>query len=122
MGRVILRPTVPSDLCTVIGEALPFRIKALTVEADGRVLGVGGIGFPPNGPVIAFVQAAPDAHKYPVSFHRAGLAAMKMIRESGVAEVIAQAHDDDPTAIRWLLRLGFEETNIGEMRIFKWRR
>jgi hypothetical protein len=135
MPRVTLRPTIPEDLPFLIGEPLPYRIRAITAVLttddkregtdDGgqkdscpfsavcplssdKVIGIGGIAFPPDGPVWAFVQQAPDAKKYPVAFHRAGLMAMKMIRESGVMEVVATADADNEAAVRWLRRLGFE--------------
>jgi hypothetical protein len=121
--KVTLRPTRPEDLCAVIGEPLPFRIRAITVLDGDKVLGIGGIGFPPNGPVIAFVQQAPEAKKYKVSFHRAGLMAMRMIRESGVAEVVATADADDPAALAWLERLGFRSVQeLGTRALFSWRR
>jgi hypothetical protein len=115
--KVIIRPTVPSDLPAVIADPLPCRIRTLTAvlqpSADGggeeTVLGVGGIAFLPGG-VEAFVQAAPDAHSFPVAFHRAGLMAMKMIRGSGVREVAASCDADNPPAVRWLKRLGFVES------------
>jgi hypothetical protein len=134
MPRVILRPTIPEDLPFLIGESLPCRIRAITAvltddgpqetddrgrknnrpssvacapSSDGKVIGIGGIAFPPDGPVWAFVQQAPEAKKYPVAFHRAGLMAMKMIRDSGVAEVVATADADNAAAVRWLKRLGF---------------
>lgn len=125
MPRVVLRPTVPSDLPTVIGEPLPYRIRALTVTVDGAVVGVGGIAFPPGGMPVAFVQQAIDARKYPIAFHRAGLAAMAMIRESGLARVMASAKADDPRALRWLARLGFTRAPIageGGEALFIWSR
>ena len=125
MIRVTIRPTRPEDLSAVVGEPLPFRIRALTVLDGDRVLGVGGIGFPPHGSPIAFVQQAPDAHKYPVSFHRAGLAAMRLIRESGVAEVLSTADPDNPKALRWLERLGFtlaSHQSVPGRVLYVWRR
>ena len=101
MGRVILRPTILSDLPYAIGEPLPYPIRAITATVDGRVIGLGGIAFPPQGPAIAFAQlaprptvsrcsdsndvsqATPEAKRYPVAFHRAGLLVMAMIRELG---------------------------------------
>lgn len=109
MPRVVIRPTRPSDLKHVIGEPLPYRIKTLTAEIDGKILGIGGIAFPPGGMVEAFVQQAPEAKNYPFAFHRAGLMAMKMIRESGVREAVASCDKDNPVAVRWLKRLGFVE-------------
>jgi hypothetical protein len=121
--KVTFRPTRPEDLSAVIGEPLPFRIRAITVLVGDTVLGIGGIGFPPNGPVIAFVQQAPEARKYKVSFHRAGLMALRMIRESGVAEVVATADTDDPAALAWLKRLGFRPVRVvGTRVLFSWRR
>jgi hypothetical protein len=116
--RVELRPTVAADLPQVIGEPLPHRIRAITALADGRVLGIGGIGFRPDGAVIAFVQMAAEARKYPAAIHRAGLAAMRMVRASGVPRVLAEAQPGNPAAARWLERLGF--TRLGD--VYVWRR
>lgn len=120
---VTIRPTVSADLAQVVGEPLPFRIRAITVLDDTRVLGIGGIGYAPDNAVIAFVQQAPDAKRYPVSFHRAGLAAMQMVRDAGIAEVHASASTDDPAAVRWLMRLGFGLVAVsGGKALFIWRR
>ncbi len=125
MSRVTIRPTIPDDLKYVVGEFLPFRIRALTVLDGDRVLGVGGIAFPPNGTPIAFVQQAPEAKRYPVAFHKAGLAAMRMIRESGVAEVLSTANPENPKALQWLERLGFilaEHQSVPGRALYVWRR
>lgn len=125
MPRVTLRPTIAADLPHLIGEALPFRIKAFTVLADDRVIGIGGVGFPPGGPPIAFVQQAPGAKKFPVAFHKAGLAAMHMIRDSGLDEVLATADADDDAALRWLDRLGFARAPVQVIEgriLFIWSR
>jgi hypothetical protein len=136
MPHVILRPTVPQDLPFLIGEPLPYRIRAITAvlmagdeHADAHdhdastgvaarerpdgpsIIGIGGIAFPPEGPVMAFVQQAPEAKRYPVAFHRAGLMAMKMIRELGLREVVATADAASAPALRWLRRLGFVESD-----------
>lgn len=142
MRRVILRPTVLSDLPHAIGEPLPYRIRAITVLVEGRVIGLGGVAFPPRGPAIAFVQlvparshspradndtpqAVPEARHYPVAFHRAGLMVMTMIRAWGIQEVIATADAGSAVAVRWLKRLGFEPTDsqpIDGKVLFMWRR
>jgi hypothetical protein len=141
MSKVILRPTVGADLSHVVGELLPCRIRAITAVVDGRVIGVGGIAFPPHGPVIAFVQLAPlpsadmrddlaeqpvpEARRFPIAFHRAGLMAMDMIRESGVHEVVATADADSVVAARWLRRLGFriaQSQRIDGRTLFVWTR
>jgi hypothetical protein len=131
-SKITLRPTVPADLPHVIGEPLPWRIRTITALADGRVIGLGGVAFPPGSPAIAFVQLAPapdggspEARRYPLAFHRAGLMAMDMIRASGVAQVIATADPGSPAAVRWLKRLGFaaaERQDIAGRVLFVWNR
>src|SRR5215468_2951761 len=98
MPKVTLRPTIAADLPHVIGEPLPYRIRAITALVDDRVIGMGGIAFPPHGPAVAFAQlvpsspnqdgtadrdehagSTPEARRYPVAFHRAGLMVMEMI-------------------------------------------
>jgi hypothetical protein len=143
MPQVTLRPTILADLPHVIGEPLPYRIRAITALIDDRVIGMGGIAFPPDGPAIAFVQLAPssreetvgasepaaaslpEARRYPVSFHRAGLMAMEMIRTSGVTHVVATADARSDVAVRWLKRLGFqpaEHQQIAGKLLFVWKR
>jgi hypothetical protein len=122
---VRLRPTIASDLPYVVGEPLPFRIRAITMLADDRVIGLGGIAFPPHGPVIAFVQQTAEARTYPVAFHRAGLMAMQMIQQSGLSEVIATTDRDSPRAIRWIERLGFVRAAaqlLPNKWLFEWTR
>lgn len=128
MPKITLRPTIPADLPHVIGEPLPYRIRSITALVDDRIIGMGGIAFPPHGPAIAFVQLVPsqgkgaatvcegdrtatkipEARRYPVAFHRAGLMAVEMIRTSGVRQVLATADADSDVAVRWLKRLGFQ--------------
>jgi hypothetical protein len=145
MSRVTLRPTIAADLADVIGEPLPFRIRAITALVEGRVIGIGGIAFRPQGPAIAFVQLAPssrnqegepgygrgaaesipEAKRFPVAFHRAGLKAMAMIRASGTEQVIATADAGSDVAMRWLRRLGFkpaDDQRIEGKVVFIWRR
>lgn len=123
--RVTLRPTIPSDLPAVIADPLPHRIQAITMLADDRVIGIGGIGFRPDGIAEAFVQQLPEAKQYPVACHRAGLMAMKMIRESGLRRVVATTGADYPTGQRWLERLGFTRWAIQDCPgkvIYTWER
>ena len=141
MPQVTLRPTILADLPHVIGEPLPYRIRAITALIDDRIIGMGGVAFPPHGPAIAFVQLAPsstedgegehggasipEARRYPVAFHRAGLMAMEMIRASGVSPVVATADAGSDAAVRWLKRLGFrpaEDQRIAGKVLFVWNR
>ncbi len=115
--RVTLRPTQADDIPHCIGEPLPYRIRAITALVDDRVIGLGGIGFRPDGYVIAFAAILPEARKYPAAIHRAGRMAVDMMRRSGIPMVVAEAQPGNPAAARWLLRLGFKREHNG----FVWR-
>lgn len=120
--RVELRPTIAADLPFCIDRPLPHRIKALTALVDGAVIAIGGIGYRPDGTVIAFMQGGEELRKYPRAVHRAGKLGMALIRRSGAPYVLAEAQDNNPAAERWLLHFGFEPTEFGGQRAFIWRR
>lgn len=105
--RIALRPTLASDLAYVTHETLPIRIRAITALAGDRVLGIGGIGYRADGVVIGFAALNEEFRRYPHALHRAGLAMMKVIRESGVPRVIALAQRGVGASERWIERLGF---------------
>ncbi len=105
----------------LIGEPLPFRIRALTAHVGDQVLGIGGLGYLPDGVVGAFVVMSEEGRKYPVAIHRAGLAAMEMIRASGERRVIALADHFVPAAERWLERLGFEAVTVDGVTAYVWQ-
>ncbi len=92
--RVVLRPTRPADLSAVIGEPLPFRIRTITAELDGQVLGIGGLAYRPEGVVEVFSQITPEGRRYPVALHRAGLAVMAMLRSTPIKTAIATTNAD----------------------------
>jgi RimJ/RimL family protein N-acetyltransferase len=122
---VTIRPTVAADFDHLVHRPPPFRLRALTVLDGDRVLGIGGVALPPHGTPLAFVEQAPDAKRYAISFHRAGLLAMRMIRDLGLNEVTATCDPDDPAALRWLARLGFvlsDAQPIDGRVLFVWRR
>lgn len=118
--RIRLRPTVPADLAQVTHEPLPIRIRAITALEGDRVLGVGGIGYRPDGVVIGFAAINDEFRRYPAAIHRAGLAMMQVIRESGTHRVIALAAPQIDAAERWLERLGFRPIETGDRKVFVW--
>lgn len=120
--RVTLRPTIAADLPFIIGEPLPHRIKAITALAGDRIIGLGGLGFRPDGTVIAFAQFADEAKKYPAAIHRAGVMGMKLIRESRLPLIVAEAQPDNPAAERWLEHFGFRPVEIDGRKAFVWKR
>jgi hypothetical protein len=99
---VTIRPAVAADLAAVATEPLPYAIRAITLEIDGKVMAVGGLAFPPGDVAWAFVDQVPELARYPVTIHRAGIAGMELIRGSGLSEVVATADSANPKALRWL--------------------
>src|ERR1700722_340584 len=100
--RVTFRPTVAADIDELVNEPLPHRIRAITAVAGDKVLGIGGLGYRPDGTVIAFAVITEEFRQYPAAVHRAGLMGMKLIRDSGVSTVFAEAQVDNLTAEPWL--------------------
>lgn len=121
---ITLRPAVAADLDGLIDRPLPFRIQAMTMERDGTVLGVGGLGFRPGHDPELFLASRPEIRRYPVALGKAGLAVMDMVRRLGVARVLATADPEVTAAVRWLIWLGFDPVAhdpTGDI-VFVWHR
>lgn len=125
---MVLRPTLAADLPSCIAEPLPHRIRCISAVIPGeepgteRVIGIGGIGYRPDGTVVAFAQLMPEFLQYPRAVHRAGRAGMALIRKSRVPTVIAETDPGNAAAARWLLHFGFVAREVGGHKVFVWRR
>lgn len=87
--------------------APPVRVLAIAGKVDGRVIAIGGIAIRPNGVKQAFADIGPEARKYPITLHKAGLATIALAKKHGMRELRAVAAEPKEAAVRWLLRLGF---------------
>ncbi len=116
--RVEIRPSQPEDFLELVGRLPPCRTMSLTATLGGRVLGIGGLVFA-GGDVGAWVHMTDEARRFPFAIHRAGVAAIAMMRRARVRCVYASAQPDNPAAERWLKRLGFRR-DAAESR-FVWR-
>lgn len=123
MGRVVLRPATAADFAALTDEPLPWRVRATAAEVDGKLLGVGGLSFPPNadGTVIAFVHTNDEARKYPVAMHRAGLQTMATARQLRIRKVVALADKNIDRAAPWLERLGFKKMIVKGEGVWVWQ-
>ena len=115
-----LRPSVRADFDELIAVPLPYRCLALTALDAGKVIGVGGFCFFPDGTARAFVHTAPGAHRYAVTFHRAGLRIMQEARRRGLRRIVATADEKQPRAGPWLARLGFKPQTIAGYEVWVW--
>lgn len=119
--RVVLRPATLGDFEELIDEPLPWRVRATAAEIDGKLLGVGGLAFLPDGTVGAFVHVADEARKYKIAMHRAGLQTMADARALGLQRVVALADKDIERAVPWLERLGFKKMIANGEGVWVWQ-
>lgn len=112
-------PATLDDVESIIGRKPEWRVRGIAARLDGKAIGVGGAVYKPDG-VWAFVAMKPEARKYPVATHRAGLMAIKLFRELGLSRVVALAEDGIVPAERWLLRLGFKRNTEDGITTFIW--
>lgn len=121
MIPVVIRPATLKDFQDMIGEPLPYRVRAFAVELDGKVLGVGGLAYLPNGTIGAFVHMAEGARRYRLALHRAGLRTMDEARRLGIRRVVAMAEPGVEPAARWLERLGFRPMSVDGETVYAWQ-
>jgi hypothetical protein len=122
MAGFTLRPTVRADFDVLECKALA-RVKAVTgIDADGNIVGFGGVAYLSNGEVMAFTELTALAKASPVSLHKAALRVIREAKESGVKELVAISdYERSKDAGRWLARLGFfPEDRLGKL-VWVWK-
>lgn len=119
---VTVRPATGADFEAFDRPLPPFRVRAWAAEIDGRVIGLGGLGFPPGGPPLAWVDIDEEARGYPVALHKTGRAFMAYVRELGIPRVVATCDPQSEAANRWLRRLGFTDTGLlaDDRKVYAW--
>ena len=117
-----LRPTVRADF-NALGIPALARVKAVTgVDADGNIVGFGGIAYLPNGKVMAFSELKESAKASPVSLHKAALRVIREAKEAGVKEMVAFSdYERSKAAGRWLARLGFFPEDRLDKLVWVWK-
>jgi len=120
VSKVVLRSATRADVDLMIAD-LPFRIRGYAAELDGKLLGLGGLAFFPNGSVGAFLMMNEGAQRYKMSLHKAGLKVIEDARRLGIKRVVAMAQPGVEPAVRWLKRLGFEEMTVDGETVFAWQ-
>ena len=121
MDKVIIRPSIPADFKQIEKE-LPFRVKSLTGLVGDRVIGVGGIGYMPNGGKQGFTYLSDEARKnYPKELHFTAKRFLKQMKEEGVRKIVALADMEmSPAAERWHKYLGFEMIEADGEKVWLW--
>ena len=115
-AALIVRPASREDLISYCGnDGKGPSIKAVCAEMDGKIIGVGGLAFK-AGMVVAFTDISEEARPFKTAIHRTAVRFLKEARKKH--RIIYAEMSDEPTARKWLLRLGAEEIHKG---VFAWR-
>jgi hypothetical protein len=117
-----LRPTVRSDFDELHCLALT-RVKAMTgVDAEGNIIGFGGVAYLKNGQVMAFSELTEKAKESPVSLHKAALKVIRDAQAEGIKEMVALAdYERSLAAGKWLARLGFVLEERAGKTLWVWK-
>ena len=120
--RAVIRPAVRADFDALTDGPRPYRVRAVAMEVDGRVLAVGGLAYLENGVVGAFMQGLDEARDYPVSLHRAGKMMMAEAERLGIRRLVAMADKSVEAAERWMLRFGFKPEQHDGVTVYVWHK
>ena len=124
-GRTMdqIRPATAADVQASDDRPIPYRLQAVAVEdRAGRLLGVGGIAFQPNG-LTAFLDIAPDVdpRRHRRAIVKAGRRVMALAAASG--RPIFVARDPHSAGSETLLtHFGFVPVDAAdEQEIWLWQ-
>ena len=87
----------------------PYRCRAYAVKKDGRVVGIGGLGFPQGGPVWMWAEITDELRAHPVALHKVGKRVVADAEAMGIRRMYATTAMGFDAAERWIKRLGFTE-------------
>src|SRR4051812_21119541 len=106
-----IREATRADLEEFCAGRLGPSVKAIAAVLDGRVIGVAGLAFK-DGVVVAFCDTTDELKRFRTFLHRRAVAFMREAR-AGHRMIYAQMSHEEPTAKRWLTRLGFTPVDEG---------
>lgn len=100
-----LRPATADDIAKLYGAPPAVPVRMLVLEQDGEPTAIGGMAWS-DGDVLAASRLTPQANRRQVV--RAARAVMEMIDRSGERLIIARPDPNEPSARRFLARMGFQ--------------
>lgn len=118
---VTLRPGTREDIIALLGSPPDYRCKVVAAECDGKVIGLGGIVYCPDG-LHASMVITDQFRASKFALHRAVARWMKneTIR-SGYRRIVAHAEPGNPAAERWLQRLGYRPETVKGETVWVWQ-
>lgn len=123
MAKATLRHATEADFIALTGSGPIWRCRAFAGELDdGRLLGIGGLAYLPDGTVAMFMKATDEAREhYGLFVHKAGKRAIRLAQDLGIPVVGALTEDNIPAAARWLERLGFKLVEKNGHEVWIWQ-
>lgn len=118
---VKLRYATAADIAHFVTGPLPYRIRAFAAETNRSLLGIGGLAFQPSGTIAAFLLIKPEARKFPIALHKAGLRTLAEARALGIRRIVALAEEGNAAAEPWLARLGFDRVQVNDEFAWVWQ-
>ena len=115
-----LREMRPTDVVKFSKYCVPKYVGVMVVE-DGKDIGAGVIVWGDGNRAFLSLEISDELRKHPAFMHRVAKGLVKAGAETGELYTIEDA--DEPTAPKWLERLGFRPTGelINGERVLKWQ-
>lgn len=115
---LVVGPATAQDFLDYAGALPPYRALAWAARLDGRVIGLGGLLYLPDGGRYAFLDVGDEARRFHKTLHATAIKFMRHVCESNIGPIVATTTTNVPRANEWLTRLGFRSVNEGETRVF----
>jgi RimJ/RimL family protein N-acetyltransferase len=117
---VIIRPATREDINGFIPiKALP-TVKAWCMEVDGKIVALGGIARNAYSRWVGFIDLVDEARTHKVHIVRNAIRFLAACAADGIRYVYAEVSPDEPRALAFLTRLGFE-TDPRSPKLLRWR-
>lgn len=119
--KVDCRPATREDIEVFYGgEGASPTVKAWVGLVDGVPAAIGGFRYE-NGCVVAFFDIrSADLRRAKLAIYKGAKTVMSDAKANGYRFVYAVMDPNEPTASRFLTRLGFQQDNI-DPSLFVWR-
>lgn len=116
MTRPKIRPATATDFLAFFGHPPKNTIKAIVVDIDGKVIGMGGIERH-RGFYVAFSDISDDLRARKVVLMKAARAVIDLVKQCPLPVVTIQ-NTEEKTSRNFLTHLGFVPTE--EPEVFLW--
>lgn len=114
-----IRPATAEDIAAFSDMTNKPTMRAWVGEIDGRVVAIGGIAIS-QGRWVGFCDLRKEARAYKMTIARTGWRIMDEARRQGIRFVYAGVDPNEPGAVAWLTRLGFERNPLNPS-LYRWR-